>query len=145
MKRKIVNIGLIIAMLIMILALLTGCEISNKSRLGKLEYDIVVEKGSTRTEGLNTSETPVGGYSTHYYYTLINSEKMEKYTISYEDIWQVHNDSGEKDNITINIEKINKDELQEYIDKYGKESKMKKVREMLDESIQEDYEIIFND
>lgn len=52
---------------------------------------------------------------------------MEKYTISYEDIWQVHNDSGEKDNITINIEKINKDELQEYIDKYGKESKMKKV------------------
>lgn len=70
---------------------------------------------------------------------------MEKYTISYEDIWQVHNDSGEKDNITINIEKINKDELQEYIDKYGKESKMKKVREMLDESIQEDYEIIFND
>lgn len=55
MKRKIVNIGLIIAMLIMILALLTGCEISNKSRLGKLEYDIVVEKGSTRTEGLNTS------------------------------------------------------------------------------------------
>lgn len=145
MKRKIVNIGLIIAMLIMILALLTGCEISNKSRLGKLEYDIVVEKGSTRTEGLNTSKTPVGGYSTHYYYTLINSEKMEKYTISYEDIWQVHNDSGEKDNITINIEKINKDELQEYIDKYGKESKMKKVREMLDESIQEDYEIIFND
>lgn len=70
---------------------------------------------------------------------------MEKYTISYEDIWQVHNDSGEKDNITINIEKINKDELQEYIDKYGKESKMKKVREMLDESVQEDYEIIFND
>lgn len=124
---------------------LVGCQITEKNKLGKLEYDIIVEKESTRTEGLNTSEISVGGYSNHYYYTLINSEKMEKYTISYEDIWQVHNDSGEKDNITINIEKINKDELQEYIDKYGKESKMKKVREMLDESIQEDYEIIFND
>ena len=35
---------------------LVGCQITEKNKLGKLEYDIIVEKESTRTEGLNTSE-----------------------------------------------------------------------------------------
>ena len=82
---------------------------------------------------------PEGGYSTNYYYIVINSDKLEKYTVRYSDIWDVHNERGDIDTISIKKETINKIELESAIKKYGKTNNKKKLKELLDNNIKEKY------
>ena len=139
--KKIIIIAIILLVVIgIILAILNKNAIS----LNRLEYDILVESNRYQYEGVDPMYVPDGGYSSNYYYTLINSVKKEKYTIAYQDVWDVHNEKGDKDKVTITINKIDDNELQENINKYGKSSKLLSVKKLLDEHSNEKYEVVFN-
>lgn len=171
MKNKNVKkIIIIVVILLVVIGIILAILNKNTILLNKLEYDIVVasnlreyegmdpenipaseneDMNSTNVqnneyEGMDTIQVPAGGYSTKYYYTLINSIKKEKYTIVYENVWDVHNERGDKDKVTITINKIDDNEIQENTNKYGKTSKLLSVKELLDKDINEKYNIFFN-
>lgn len=144
MKNK--KMIIIVISIIIIVAAVIGIGVIGKEicRLNSLKYDILVERHRYQYEGVDPVMVPEGGYSTNYYYTFINSGKNEKYTITYTDVWEVHNERGDVDSIEIVTEKIGDDELQDYIDKYGKNSKMLSLKKILDEDIKEKYTVTFN-
>lgn len=100
--------------------------------LSKIKYDISVEEHSSQN-----SDTE-GGYSSMYTYVVINSELKEKYIITYQDIWDVHNEKGNVDTISIETKTISDSEVQEAIDYYGKLDKPNKLKNLLDQYIHED-------
>ncbi len=104
-----------------------------------LQYDIIVEKHRYEYEGWNPEEVPVGGYSTNYYYTVINSELHEKYTIIYQDVWSVHNERGDIDTITVTTEVVSDEDIDLYIEKYGKQDHLLSVKDFFEADVKEEY------
>ena len=145
MKNKNVKKIIIIAIiLLVVIGIILAYDILVESNRREYEDTYSTNVQNSEYEGMDPIYAPAGGYSTNYYYTLINSNKKEKYTIVYEDVWDVHNEKGDKDKVTITINKIDDNELQENINKYGKSSKLLSVKKLLDEHINEKYEVVFN-
>ena len=140
------KIKIILPIIIVLIVLLIGIKIvdivrtKNQSIIDSLEYDILVEEHLYEYEGVDPELVPAGGYSTNYNYTFINTAKKEKYLITYQDVWDVHNERGDKDIIIIKIEKIDGDEIKSAIKEYHK-TKLSKVKTILDKHIKEEYEI----
>lgn len=104
--------------------------------LSKIKYDIAVEEHTSQ----NSSDE--SGYSSFYTYVVINSETKEKFVITYQDIWDVHNEKGDVDTISIETKIISDLEVQEAIDDYGKLEKPNKLKNLLDQYIHE--EVVIN-
>ena len=77
-----------------------------KKGFESLEYDIIVEKHRYEYEGLPAGEIPETGYSTNYYYVVVNSTLHEKYTLKYEDVSEVHNEDIDYNTLTISTKTI---------------------------------------
>lgn len=100
-----------------------------------LSYDII-EKAYAQ----KNLEIP-GGFASTYEATLINSEKKEMYVISYSDVWPMHEESGSKDNVEIEIHKLSNKKLNEILTKYKKET-IATVKSYLDKNIEvPDYDL----
>lgn len=140
MKNK-VNLRIVILIILFIAALIIFFLSFNNLRFNTLEYDIIVEKHRYQYEGWEFP--PSGGYSTSYFYTVINSEKKEKYILTYQDIWDIHNQRGDVDIVTIEIESISDSELKEAINKYEKNDKKLNLRDLLEQKVKEKYKIKF--
>ena len=110
-----------------------------KHSFESLKYDIIVEKHRYQYEGVEPTQIPLGGYSDTYYYTVVNSELHEKYTIAYEDVWDVHNARGDYDTITIETTKVSDDELNSLIEAYGKLSQQYSVKDFFEDDVKESY------
>ena len=110
-----------------------------KKGFESLEYDIIVEKHRYEYEGLPAGEIPETGYSTNYYYVVVNSTLHEKYTLKYEDVWEVHNERGDYDTLTISTETISDEDLDNLIEQYGKNSHLLKVKDFFEADVKEEY------
>ena len=124
---------------IVAMALFTKQQNGLNRNFESLKYDIIVEKHRYQYEGVDPSQIPIGGYSDIYYYTLVNSELHEKYTITYEDIWDVHNERGDYDTITVDTTKISDDELNSLIEAYGKLGHQLHVQDFIEGDVKESY------
>ena len=69
-------------------------------KLEDLTYDIVLNDWTSKNDDI------IGGYANTYESKLVNSDKKEMYTISYSDVWEMHEDSGDKDSVSIEVRKI---------------------------------------
>ena len=76
-------------------------------------------------------------YTDYKYFKFINSKKMEKYEIKYRDM----SGSEHPDVLYVSMIKIDEYQLNKYIDKYGKENEMKKIKSILDQDLTEEYSI----
>ena len=121
------------------LALFVKKDDGIKHNFESLKYDIVIEKHRYQYEGVDPTQIPIGGYSNTYYYTVVNSELHEKYTIAYEDVWDVHNARGDYDTITIETTKVGDDELNSLIEAYGKLSQQYNVKDFFEDDVEESY------
>ena len=74
-------------------------------KLEDLTYNIIVNDWSSANDGI------IGGFASTYKATFVNSDKKEMYTISYSDVWEVHEDKGEKDSVLIEVRKISDKKL----------------------------------
>ena len=140
MKNK-VNLRIVILIISFIAALIIFFLSFNNLRFNTLEYDIIVEKHRYQYEGWEFP--PSGGYSTSYFYTVINSEKKEKYILTYQDIWDIHNQRGDVDIVTIEIESISDSELNEAINNFGKSEENLKFKDLFKQEVKEKYKIKF--
>ena len=140
MKNK-VNLRIVILIISFIAALIIFFLSFNNLRFNTLEYDIIVEKHRYQYEGWEFP--PSGGYSTNYFYTVINSEKKEKYTLTYQNIWDIHNQRGDVDIVTIEIESISDSELNESINNFGKSEENLKFKDLFEQEVKEKYKIKF--
>ena len=133
----------IIIIVILLVLVIVGVIIKNINRikLFNFEYDIIVEEHRSEYENANPMDLSAGGYSTKYYYTVINSKKKEKYTVIYEDVFKVHNEKGNVDEISIEITSLTDNEVKEAIDNYGLNSTKGKLRNLLNKTIDEKYKI----
>lgn len=146
-KKKIIKI--VIGVCVILLIILCVVLNLNKSEISYLEYDILVKDRSNRPQkGLIMTKSgtikeadfkviSTGGYADIYYYTVINSEKKEKYTIVYQDVYAERN----KDTVSIEITSVSEYEIQEYTKKYGSSSKMIKLKKLLDRASKDKYQI----
>ena len=146
-KKRIIKIVIVIC--VILLAILCIIMKLNNSGISYLEYDILVEDRSSRPQkGLIMTKsgsieegdfevTPKGGYANIYYYTVINSEKKEKYTIVYQYVYAERN----KDAVSIEITTVSEYEIQEAIKKYGLSSKKIKLKKLLDNASKDKYHI----
>ena len=139
MKKRFIIISIIVLTLLITIIIYTNIRYS--IYLDCIKYDILIEEHRYEYEGIDDSMIPLGGYSTNYYYTVINSDKLEKYTVRYSDIWTVHNEKGDIDTIIIKKESIDKFELEYTIKKYGKNNEKNKLKELLNKNIKEKYVI----
>lgn len=137
------NKKVIIIIVILLILGMIGVIIKNinRIRLFNLEYDIIVEEHRSQYENIDPMYFSAGGYSTKYYYTVINSKKKEKYTVIYEDVFKVHNEKGNVDEISIEITSLTDNEVREAIDNYGLNSTKGKLRNLLNKTIDEKYKI----
>lgn len=115
-------------------------ELSNKLEqvstvVDNLEYDVLVQRNIKREKTISYST------SDWYDWTFINSSKMEKYTMDYLDESMEDNKLGRKDQLHIVIEKIDENELQEYISEYGKEDNLLKMKSIINEDITQEYRL----
>ena len=99
---------------IIILTLLITIMVCYSTYLDRIKYDILIEEHRYEYE---EGMLQLTGYATNYYYTIINSEKLEKYIATYCDVWSVHNENGKIDTVNIKKESINKIELADAINK----------------------------
>ncbi len=121
------------------LALFTKKQDSLKHNFESLKYDIIVEKHRYQYEGVDPTQIPLGGYSDTYYYTLVNSELHEKYPITYEDVWDVHNERGDYDTISVETTKVSDEELNSLIETYGKLGHLLHVQDFFEGDVKESY------
>ena len=121
------------------LALLPNKAKTDRKDFDELEYDIIVEKHRYEYEGWNPAEIPETGYSTNYYYTVINSKLHEKYIIVYQDVWSIHNERGDYDTISVSTETVTDEDLNKYIEKYGKNTHLLKVKDFFEADVKEQY------
>ena len=128
-----------IIVLVLLIIIIAYINTNNSVYLDNIKYDVLIAEHRYEYEDVDDSMIPEGGYSTNYYYIVINSDKLEKYTVRYSDIWDVHNERGDIDTISIKKETINKIELESAIKKYGKTNNKKKLKELLDNNIKEKY------
>ena len=128
-----------IIVLVLLIVIIAYINTNNSTYLDNIKYDVLIAEHRYEYEDVDDIMIPEGGYSSNYYYIVINSDKLEKYTVIYSDILDVHNERGEIDTISIKKETINKIELQSAIKKYGKTNNKKKLKELLDNNIKEKY------
>ena len=127
----------IVCGIVAVIAIIVIFKFTTKDNtLSKIKYDIVVEEHTSQ----NSSDE--SGYSSFYTYVVINSETKEKFVITYQDIWDVHNEKGDVDTISIETKTISDLEVQEAIDDYGKLEKPNKLKNLLDQYIHE--EVVIN-
>ena len=129
----------ILCIIFVSLALLPNKPNTDRKDFDALKYDIIIEKHRYEYEGWNPAEIPETGYSTNYYYSVINSEKHEKYTIVYQDVWSIHNERGDYDTISVTTETVNDEDLDKYIEKYGKNPRLLSVKEFFEADVKEQY------
>lgn len=113
--------------------------IENKEELEKLEYNLKIEvhsKIQRTTHSVDEKEQ-----ATYYTYKLINTNKKELYTITYNDIWSVNNRRGELDKLKVEVSNITDIDLENSIKKY-EVIESDKVINLLNNYIKEEYEII---
>lgn len=114
------------------------------SSFNNITYDIIVEEHRYEYEGVNTADIPVTGYATNYYYVVVNSEKLEKYTITYVDVWEIHNKKGDIDTVRIKKESINDDDLKNLMKKHNKLEKKQRLKNLLKKHIKEIYKVEYD-
>ena len=129
----------ILCIIFVSLALLPNKLAKDENSFDKLQYDIIIEKHRYEYEGWNPAEIPETGYSTNYYYSVINSERHEKYTIVYQDVWSVHNERGDYDTISVSTETVSDEDLDKYIEKYGKNPHLLSVKDFFEADVKEEY------
>ena len=95
-----------------------------KAYVENLEYDVLIERNKKDIE-----------YTDYKYFKFMNSKKMEKYEIKYRDM----SGSEHPDVLYVSMIKIDEYQLNKYIDKYGKENEMKKIKSILDQDLTEEY------
>ena len=139
MKKTFIIVLTSIIVLVLLITIIVYINTNNSAYLDNIKYDVLIAEHRYEYEDVDDSMIPEGGYSTNYYYIVINSDKLEKYTVRYSDIWDVHNERGDIDTISIKKETINKIELESAIKKYGKTNKKNKLKELLDNNIKEKY------
>lgn len=105
-----------------------------QGKLKDISYNIVV------SEWKAPNSDAIGGFSTTYSATLVNTNKKEMYTIHYSDVWEVHEERGYKDNVTIEIHKLTDKKLTNIINKYT-EQKVSTIEEFLDANIDTEYDV----
>lgn len=140
-QSKVLKIGIIVLSVLIIIGVIVlyNMFVYPKSLLANLEYDILIEEHRNQYAGM--ADIPATGYSTTYYYTVINSTKKEKYTLIYQDVWDIHNQNGDIDSIKIEIEEITDEEVQRAINEYGKKNKKSKLKDLFEQNIEEKYRI----
>ena len=100
-----------------------------------LSYDIIEKAYAQKNLEIT------GGFASTYEAILINSEKKEMYVISYSDVWPMHEESGSKDDVEIEIHKLSNKKLNEILTKYKKET-LATVKSYLDTNIEtNDYDL----
>ena len=100
-----------------------------------LSYDIIEKAYAQKNLEIK------GGFASTYEAILINSEKKEMYVISYSDVWPMHEESGSKDDVEIEIHKLSNKKLNEILTKYKKET-LATVKSYLDTNIEtNDYDL----
>jgi len=139
LKKTFIIVLTSIIVLVLLITIIVYINTNNSAYLDNIKYDVLIAEHRYEYEDVDDSMIPEGGYSTNYYYIVINSDKLEKYTVRYSDIWDVHNERGDIDTISIKKETINKIELESAIKKYGKTNKKNKLKELLDNNIKEKY------
>lgn len=127
--KKII-ILLLIAITVVLIFVLSFDRIS----LNILNYDIVVSDFKVRNPELE------GGFATVQYAVLVNTEKKEKYTIDYQDVWDIHEKNGNIDSVSIEIEKLSDDEIAEIKNNYTKQEILK-IEQFLNMYIKSNYKI----
>lgn len=135
-KRKILKVGIIILITLLVLGLIIFFRlfIYPKLRFAKLKYDILIkEHYNNVAESGDNFET---GAFLVTSYTVLNSEKREKYTLTYHDV--LYNGV---DYIRIKIEKISEEELQDAIKKYGKDDEKFKLKDLFEQNVEEEYRV----
>ena len=137
MKNK--KLLLIICCIVILACCFIGIKLTGSS-FGSLKYNVVVEEHRFEYEGVE-GEIPATGYSSNYFYTLVNTKKKEKYEITYQDVWDVHNEKGDKDKLSYKITKLSNIEVRDYEEKYGKSDKLKKVKSLVATHTKEKYDI----
>ena len=99
-----------------------------------LTYDIVLNDWTTKNDGI------IGGHSSTYTSTLVNSYKKEVYFISYSDVWETHEAHGEKDSVWIEVRKISDKKLSNITNK-SKIQNNATVKDFLNSHIKTDYNL----
>lgn len=138
MKKKFIIYLTLLIVLVLGTIILIKPEF-NGDEIDDFKYDILVLEHRYEYEDVDPHLIPETGYSSSYYYTVINSEKLEKYIIIYTDVWNAHNERGEKDTVSIKKELIDKTELENAIKQYGKTKNMNSLKKLLDKNINEEY------
>ena len=138
MKKKII---IITSIIILIIGIILKLNI-NKIKLSLIKYDVLIEKHRYEYEGINNQAMiPAGGYSTNYFYTVINTEKKEKYTVTYQDIYDIQNKKGNIDTLKINIIKMTDKEIEKVKKTYKLNKRKKRLTSLLNKTINEKYKI----
>ena len=138
MKKKII---IITSIIILIIGIILKLNI-NKIKLSLIKYDVLIEKHRYEYEGINNQAMiPAGGYSTNYFYTVINTEKKEKYTVTYQDIYDIQNKKGNIDTLKINIIKMKDKEIEKVKKTYKLNKRKKRLTSLLNKTINEKYKI----
>lgn len=75
---------IIIPILIVIIIIAIFILSFDRISLDTLNYDIIVSDFKVRNPEID------GGFATVQYAVLVNTEKKEKYTIDYQDVWEIH-------------------------------------------------------
>lgn len=140
----IVSIIVILCVVAVIVILLIGNKGNSTNELASFEYDVLIEEHRYQYEGVPDELVPVGGYSTTYYYTVINSEEKEKYVVAYQDVWGIHNERGDLDTVTVSVEELTDSEIENAINQYGKNEKKSNLQDLIEKEVDEKYTIKIN-
>lgn len=135
---------IVILCVAVIVILLIGNKGNSTNELASFEYDVLIEEHRHQYEGVPDVLVPAGGYSTTYYYTVINSEEKEKYVVAYQDVWDIHNERGDLDTVTVNVEELTDSEIENAINQYGKNEKKSNLQDLIEKEVDEKYTIRIN-
>ena len=107
---------------------------NKETDLENITYDIIV------SDWANKSGNMVGGFSTIYGATLVNSNKKEMYEIGYSDVWDIHEQNGSKDSVSVDVHKISDNKLAN-IQRKQYTQPMSTVKVFLDNHVKVDYDL----
>lgn len=125
---------IILPLLIVVIVGIVTVLVINRIYLNELKYDIVVSDWTIKNPEIE------GGFATIKFAVLVNCQKQEKYTIHYQDVWDIHEERGHKDSVLIEIEKLSNDEISE-LKKEHNLQEISKIKNFIDEHIESNYDI----
>lgn len=141
MKKRTLIISIVTIILIILISVVAHYKLNYSNTLKNFKYDILIEEHRYEYEGVEPKDIPETGYATNYYYTVINSKKLEKYTVTYMDVWEVHNKKGDIDKVNIKIKSINKTELEQILNQYKKKTELSNLKNLLEKNIKERFKV----